>query len=592
MKLHTIPTLLLVLSFFCNNSYAQTIPASRLADWSKAGYGDTLPVYSTQVNIMNHGGVADGVTPNDNAFATAVAALNNAPGTIFFPAGNYLFNQTMLITRDSIIIKGEGNSTRLLFDLGNTNAETIHFSGSVVIPAASVKSTLNKNDTSLVIHNGSNYKPGNFIQLWGNDSNVIFSSWALKSASQILQIKSVTVDTIVFDNALRRTYPPTYDPFIRVFNEVKGAGIECLYIERKDSTAQQTNNIAFERSAYCWVTGVESNKANFAHVAISNSTHILVRGNYFHHAHKYGEGGQGYGALIQYTSGDCLVENNIFEHLRHSMLVQAGANGNVFAYNYSTDPYWTQPPFPTNSAGDIVCHGNYPYLNLFEGNIVQNIVVDDSHGINGPYNTFFRNRAETYGIFTVANVSDSMNYAGNEITNTLGYYQLTGVGNFASGNNVKGVINPAGTANLPESSLYLKSPPGYWQGNNPYPNIGTPYAYNQGINAAKQRYSSQKTDCVRNPKYTGIHSLQNKKLDVAVSPNPFNNRLQILLNEKAEGTEYKLYNVSGHTILTGQTTEIITSIDATNIPVGVYILEVKNKDGVSTREKLVKIDSF
>jgi hypothetical protein len=39
----------------------------------------------------------------------------------------------------------------------------------------------------------------------------------------------------------------------------------------------------------------------------------------------YGGGGKGYGISAEYTSGQCLIENNIFKHLSHSMLVQSGA---------------------------------------------------------------------------------------------------------------------------------------------------------------------------------------------------------------------------------------------------------------------------
>ena len=92
--------------------------------------------------------------------------------------------------------------------------------------------------------------------------------------------------------------------------------------------------------------------------------------------------------MLHFTTNECLVEDNIFNHLRHSMILQAGANGNIFSYNYSYDPYWTGVFFPANSAGEIVLHGNWPYANLFEGNDVGNIVIDNSHDANGPHNTF------------------------------------------------------------------------------------------------------------------------------------------------------------------------------------------------------------
>jgi len=76
-------------------------------------------------------------------------------------------------------------------------------------------------------------------------------------------------------------------------------------------------------------------------------------------------------------------------------LVQHGANGNVFAYNFSFNAKsyageFIGPIYYKNT--DISLHGHYPFSNLFEGNIAQYIYSDHSHGANGPYNTFLRNR--------------------------------------------------------------------------------------------------------------------------------------------------------------------------------------------------------
>jgi len=193
--------------------------------------------------------------------------------------------------------------------------------------------------------------------------------------------------------------------------------------------------------------------------------------------------------MVETTSSECKIENNIFKHLRHSMILQAGANGNVFTYNYSTDPYWETSYSPPNSAGDVVLHGNYPYRNLFEGNVVQNIVIDNSHGSNGPYNTFLRNRAALYGIFMSADNSPSQNFLGNEIplaTPPYGLYLLQGVDHFEYGNNHRGVIIPSGTQQFDDSSYAFKSKPAFllqssWRG------IGTPNAMNAHGNSATYR---------------------------------------------------------------------------------------------------------
>ena len=101
------------------------------------------------------------------------------------------------------------------------------------------------------------------------------------------------------------------------------------------------------------------------------------------------------------------------------MLLQAGTNGNIYSYNYSLQQKRTE--LPSDAAGDIVLHGNYPYANLFEGNIAQNIGGDASHGMNGPANVFFRNRALHYGIAFSAGSGDSSIVIYNEVT---GYRQF------------------------------------------------------------------------------------------------------------------------------------------------------------------------
>ncbi|MCB0699779.1 MAG: T9SS type A sorting domain-containing protein [Chitinophagales bacterium] len=571
---------------------AQTIPQSRLADWSTAGYIDTLPTYTNTVNILNYGGSGNGTTPNDNAIINAITALGGAAGIIYFPAGDYLFNQQMVLNRDSVIIKGDGVSTRLLFDLSGSIIDAINIPGTMVFQTTDVAGSISKDDTILTLSSASSYDVGDHLLLSGNDSALIASPWAYNTVGQILKVVGKQGNDLTVSEKIRRNYSTDFKAGVSKLDPVKGVGIECLYIERIDSTSQQTNNIHFNRAAECWVVGVESNKSNFAHVAMSYSTHITVRGCYFHHAHSYGESGRAYGALLQYTSGDCLVENNIFEHLRHSMLVQAGANGNVISYNYSFDTHWDQAPLPSNSAGDMVCHGNYPYLNLFEGNIGQNIIVDDSHGINGPYNTFFRNRAELYGVFMNNNpASDSVNYVGNEITNTgasFGLYFLNGNGHLQHANNVKGSITPIGTGTLAEKSLYLTGPPGYWSNLDTFSSIGTPHVYNQGTLAAKRRAATNaKTDCRKNPKYVSIKQLSEVG-KMQVYPNPIQDELNVVLSE-SKGAQYTIYTISGIGIKTGMLQNGSNSINCSALPVGWYTLSISSSDGKVYRQKLVKL---
>ena len=138
-----------------------------------------------------------------------------------------------------------------------------------------------------------------------------------------------------------------------------------------------------------------------------------------------------------------------------------GIDGNVFGYNYSREPLRTE--IPAEISSDITVHGNYPYANLFEGNLCQHIWIDDSHNANGPLNTFFRNRAESYGIYMSDHAASNQNFVGNEtftgplslLFNPAGY-RLVGGGHFEYGNRLSATkIQPPGTTNLTDYSYYL-----------------------------------------------------------------------------------------------------------------------------------------
>ena len=72
-----------------------------------------------------------------------------------------------------------------------------------------------------------------------------------------------------------------------------------------------------------------------------------------------------YGVNTSYGSSDCLVENNIFNSISSPLLIDQGASGNVFGYNYMTNMIY--PGFNL-AEGCETTHGAHPTMNLFEGN--------------------------------------------------------------------------------------------------------------------------------------------------------------------------------------------------------------------------------
>jgi hypothetical protein len=476
---------------------AQTIPPSRTVSWSNVNNAGATAPDGLVLNILTYGGVGDGVTPNDAAISAALAALGGQNGTIEFPAGDFFF-QNPIVLPDSTALRGQGAAQTILrFNLGGVANDLIQMRGTLVNVADTFALPASLGDTMLVCSNAPHVNTGDWIKISAVDTLLVTSTWAWYTTGQVVEVKAVHGDTVVLHSALRRAYALSDSPRFRKINPRRECKISCLKIVRMDATVGQSSHIDLKYAVHCTVLGVESENTNFAHVSISASSDVLVHGCHFHHAFAYGGGGQGYGVAIQDAVSECLIDNSCFNHLRHSMLIQAGSNGNVFAYNYSTDPYWSS--FPNNSAGDLVLHGNYAYANLFEGNIGQNMVIDASHDENGPYNTYFRNRAELYGlVMSSAVAGNDQNYVGNEIPNTaifMGNYTLFGTGHFEFGNNVRGTITPANTSNLPEPSLFLTAAPAYF-GLMTWPPIGPPGAYNTYSIPARDRFlAGNFTDC-------------------------------------------------------------------------------------------------
>jgi hypothetical protein len=571
---------LFMLLLLSSKVYSQVLPANRSVNWSLAGYHGTVPNYSTVVNITNYGGIGDGLTPNDTAFADALNALSGGDGVIYFPAGNFLFNSPISL-RSNLILRGAtSDSTTLKFELDSNNSyDAINISGSATGTVVTLANTAYKDSIFIEVDSASNFATGDYIKLTLNDSALAFSTWAYGTVGQIVKINAIANNRIYLESPLRMDYDLTKNSKITKLNMITNVGIECLKIHRADATVSQTSSVVYNYATQCWVSGIESYMCNFGHIELNYSTNVSILGSYFNDAHAHGGGGQGYGVIAQTTSGECLIENNIFKHLRHSMLLQSGSNGNVFGYNYSIAPYWSQSGFPANSAGDMVLHGNYPYANLFEGNIGQNIVIDDSHGQNGPYNTFFRNRGELYGIFmNSAPASNNQNFIGNEITNTgvfLGFYNLTGTGHFQHGNNVKGTIYASGTTTLTDTSYYHTALPSFLQTLNSWPSIGIPNTINTGTIPAKERYLGQQySTCSSVVLSTNITSSSVENNVLSFYPNPTTGIVYIKhLKNIDKSTHLEVYDCLGNIVVSKIVNQGNDYLDFSKYAKGIYTIK-------------------
>ncbi len=584
----------LIFIFLYFSGYSQNLDPSRSVDWTLAGLNDTTTSGFLQINMQDQGALGDGITPNDCIITNVLSSISNNGVILNFPSGDFLFNNTINLP-SNVIIRGQGaESTTFTMDLGGSG-HAINIQGSANnCDTSAIIETATKDYNFIIVLKPEIFSVGDWVQIIQNDSDLVTSSWAKNTVGQIAEITSISNNKIFLNSPLRIDFNTNRSPYILKINPVKNVGIECLKIHRLDNTApSQTSNIYFYFATNCWVTGIESENCTFSHLQARRSSNLYISKSYFHHSFDYGSGGRGYGVMLHSTSNECLIENNIFEHLRHSMILQSGANGNVFTYNYSNDAFWSS--FPYNAAGDIVLHGNYTFANLFEQNICQNIVIDDSHGPNGPYNTFFRNRAEICGIFFSAANSPNQNIIGNEITNTnLPYsavnYNLQGTGHYLYGNNNKGTIHPEGTNTLTLLSYAYNDKPNFVP-NNQWAGIGTPNIMGSASIPAYDRFHTD--DIFRNACgniYTiGIDYDVEENENIKIYPNPNFGDFNIKLDNSFDDLRIDLFAINGSMIKSDNFSHINQINYKINTAPGIYWIQLSVKDEVVGRYKVVKV---
>jgi hypothetical protein len=563
--------------------WCQVIPAERLTDWSGAG-ARTAFVAASSVDITDFGADPTGVTSCNSALQAAMAALAG-PGQVHFPPGLYLFSNT-IVPPDSIILHGDADANgqplaRLLLAAGEEQ-DGIRISGSETVSPALLTLLPQQGQRFLLVDQPQLFQPGQLLRLEAtDDADLVTSSWSLGQTGQLVEVTTVNGDTLHLARPMRRTYGTA--PIVLTVSPRRQVHVRCLLLDRTTATTSQTCNILMRYAQDCTVDGVRSERCNYAHINLFRTTCTTVRNSHFTQGHSYGAGGKAYGVLVDYGSGDNLVLGNTFDQLRHALIIQAGANGNVFAYNRSENPFWSQFPFPSNAAGDLVMHGNYPYLNLFEGNVVQNIVIDNSHGINGPYNTLFRNRAELYGIFmSSAQASNFQNLIGNQVSyagsTTYGLYNLQGTGHFAYGNQVHGDILPAGTGEPTWTTLWDHAFGPFYSVISSVPPIRTDnWQSTQPLIEAAYRWAAlgRPSTCadVEYDIGTGQEGSAPSRV-VASYYDPVGHRL--VVTGPLDGTSaYRVMDILGRSVASGNLPPGGTSIALPPLPMGTYLLHME-----------------
>ena len=532
---------ILCLLLFTAMAHADPLPADRRIDWTHVGVPGGVPTnYTFFCNVTNIPGtslVADPTGVNDSTIAiqTAINLATNY-SVVNLPGGTFVTTNNLSIVGKHIILRGVYGQTWI------TNANPASWFGNcITINVGSQNSYWSNNITggatngsfSCVVGGsggsvaptvgywyliGSDTDPGEIIRDGCNDSGQYLHNY-----KEIVLITNVTGNTVMFTPPLRWDLATNNPWFYMVSKDTDAnyCGVENLNLAQCAGTQSIRDLVFIGGVQCCWVTGCHLYKCQNNAVELAFCSHCTLESNFVDHAWDY-EGGWGYGFWLFDCDNDILMENNIFNNMRHGLATEGWVTGCVFAYNYMTNEcFRSVSGVPFNSmSGDIITHAVGAKYNLIEGNVTDRIWMDNTHA-SGLRNTIFRNRvlpvthnddfpdgSITYGcialddalhnnyiseIGNVLGVSGlTVNYEGNT-TNSPGYANYIYMNGFSCDNtdgggtiadcmtNLLRAVNwdtATGTTisdvgvdtNLP-ASYYLTSKPSWW-GSGAWPSIG------------------------------------------------------------------------------------------------------------------------
>lgn len=364
-------------------------------EWDKAGRRSDTP--DATLSVLDFGAVADDGQSDSAAFAAAVDAAgeqarNGTATTVEVPPGRFVLTDTLRL-QSSVVLRGAGRGATFIdLDLGGSDEEGITMIGA---PFGNGDWRNLTSDAALgdnrVFFEGTTFQPGQVLEIEQDNIDEMVSreewvvEWGQGASGLVAMVTDSGENLVVLDHGLTDDFTVARNARVRPISALTRAGVESLTIERIDPGY---GHIIAMRFGYdLWVSDVETIQASRAHIGVDVVGRCEVTGSNLHGAHDFGDGGRAYGISIARHTTNCLIENNALWDLRHAMIIQLGASGNVFASNDARGSAGYEDRQPR---ADISLHGHWPQANLFEGNVVDRVVFADWWGPVGPANVFWR----------------------------------------------------------------------------------------------------------------------------------------------------------------------------------------------------------
>jgi hypothetical protein len=392
---------------------ANPIPAGRTVQWAPGlSARGGIPNRTDIVNVKDlpYGAKGDGTTDDAQAIQSALDAAT-AQQVVYLPAATYLINATLNMNTANVSIRGDGPSSTILKYTGTSSAIQATPFLTNWSPQIAITSSVTQGATQLTLADATKVSVGDLLVI--SQTNPAYATldgedglltWAGAPAAsggstndtnrgmmQVDKVTAVSGNDVTLERPLYLTFPAANMPVVSQMTPTYGIGIENLQIMRTGAGGDEST-IDMETVAESWVMNVASinqtGTANYAHVYFESAYACEVRKSWFQGG-GVNTSGLDYGVYVVNNGSENLVEDNVFVGMRHSLIIAAGASGNVYGYNYTTGNHESDSP-ATWVAEDAASHGGETYMNLWEGNVVGQIAFDFTHGGNA-YNTAYRN---------------------------------------------------------------------------------------------------------------------------------------------------------------------------------------------------------
>lgn len=417
------------------NPVATTTPGLCAMDWADyTGIPGGIPSASwtqsgSTIQASTYG---NGSSDASSGIQTALNACRGNKYVLLSP-GTFLFSAGGVRVPAGCVLRGAGADRTVINLTAGSAAVTLGRGASPNFGAAIAIRNANAGGNTLTVASARGLSVEQFLVIDQLNDNVIVSSAGTQGActwcdgetsngsraqGQIDKITNIVGTTITLEMPLMVNY--TLAPHAAPLSMATNAGLENLQIYANgNGTAAQ---IQITACANCWVRGVQGNYAAGDHLDADWSYRGNIVDSYFSNAYLHAPGCCDSDVDLRYKTTGFLIQNNIFERLHVSIMLEWGVAGNVIAYNYSNGDFDSGSSDPDYTMQDMDFHGAHPQFNLFEGNVSATIGQDGIWG-SAANNTAFRNWAqgtteicspEAAGRNTVRNCSGSNSFLSSQ----------------------------------------------------------------------------------------------------------------------------------------------------------------------------------